>query len=873
MPKIDLAAAIRIDIRHFQSHFIYSITVEAADSPCLHKLLSYVNTFEYEYSPLKKVVPFLVSTSGKAADKLQIAKSCSERKFVSLYIAKQAHDVASTASAHPRNISGSTLVPSPVCTPPASPRIPAEVISTATKGDCLAQDSCEELNKGLQVESDRPTLALTVGEDQGWVPAETKRTSEAQQVDKIDARNLSRQVVGLAEHCDKEKALPGQPFSRTIAREGLDIVAEDAVDALKKKHTEDLTALRNTVQKEKQTMQAIIDDQAKNLEAARQDIARKELSAKVTSQKGGSLLSDNLTFVEAQRKIRDQLIVNENSPKVTIAHSYIGDHGKKGPKLGDHTRETSGTQCHTESSPFVGAKEKIAELEKVNIELTSSKNDLTSRLKTTEEHVEHLKCRSKEANHRVAEETCAFNSSNGDLRKKVQNLSEDVNVQKNLTKNALHQLRADTAAYESMLKSQKQYYQQSLTALKTSTRNTTNREARLRKEINAHFQKQYNDVMKEKANLRKEADTRLEKKLLDIKLCGEQMVESYAHLGIDLLDYLLKLEKCLACKGCVIRLREYDLFIAKARSDLVLFKREGDDDAIFYGKEVDDKDDASENVAGENESIHAENGGEPKGCPQGGESAGQSPLDGQPRIIPKDFKGRTTPNATNPSLQYQALKPKTSPFITITKLKLRDEDTHDQDGLADPDDAKFEDQQATGSAFQELHEKAEAAAPLAPRKDKATHPPPTPTFSTNVFSSARPQPPPIRTTQNVTNSASTSPTFPPHQHPNPNHTSTTAPPPPTHQPLNLSITPFADTSLSATFTTPPPSPPFQKPSSPLQKQIPENAHEPRTALGKTRAEVVIEVAAALALRKIEEEKDAAAGKEKGDAIPWSCKTE
>ncbi len=818
-----------------------------------------MNTFEYEYSPPKKVVPCLVSTSGKAADKWQIENSCSERKFVNLYIAKQAHDVASTASAQPPNISCSTLVPSPVCTPPASPRLPAKVISTAQEGHCLAQDSknCEELNKALQVERDRPTLALAIGEDQGWVPTDTKRTSEDQDVDKIDGKNLSRRVVGLAEHCDKEKALPGQPFSRTIAREGLDMVAEDAVNALKKKHAEDLATLKNTVQKEKRTMQAIIDDQAKNLEAARQDIARKELSTKATSQKGGSLLSDNLTFVEAQKKIRDQLIVNENSPKVTIPRSHIGNYGKKGTKLGDHTRETSETQRHTESSPLFGAKEKIAELEKLNIELTGSKNDLTSQLKTTGEHIEHLECRSREANHRVAEELCALNSSNIDLRNKVQTLSEEFNVQKSLTKNAQHQLRADTVAYESMLNNQKEYYQQSLTALKTTNRNTTNREARLRKEISARFQKQYNDAMKEKAKLRIEADIRLEKKLLDIKICGEQMVESYAHLGIDLLDYLLKLEKCLASKGYVIRLQEYHLFVTKARSDLVLFKRGGDDDAIFYGEEEGVKDDVYENVTGENESIHAGNGDQCEGDLRGEDSAGQGALDSPPRTNLEDVEGNTRSNATNPGLQYQALKPKTSPFITITKLKLRDEDIHDRDGLSDPNDANFGGRSATESAFQDVHENAETSTSSAPVHDKATHTLPNSTFPTNLFSSAQPRPlknptSPIPTTKYVPNSASPSSTFPLHQ--NSNRAITTSPPP-TPQPLTLSITSFADTSRSASFTTPPPSPPLRKPSPPPTPMT-ENAHEPRTKLGKTRAEVVAEVAAALALRKVEEEKDA-----------------
>ncbi len=878
MPKINLAAAIRLDIRHFQSHSIYSITVEAANSPCLHKMLSYVNTFECEYSPLKKVVPSLVSTSGKAADKLQIAKSCSERNFVSLYIAKQAHGVASTASAHPRNISGSMLVPSPVCTPPVSPRLPAEVISTAQKGDCLAQASknCEELNKGLQVECDRPTLALAISEDQGWVPAEAKRASETQEVDKIDGRNLSRQVVGLAEHCDKKKVLPGQPFSRTIAREGLDLVAEDAVNALKRKHAEDLATLKNTVQKEKRTMQAIIDDQAKDLEAARQDIARKELSAKATSQKGGSLLSDNLTFVEAQKKIRDQLIVNENNPKVAIPQSHTCKEAKTGTKLGDHTRETSETQCHTETSPLVRAKEKITELEKLNIELTGSKNDLTSQLKTTEEHVEHLECRLKEANHHVAETIRALDSSNVDLQNKVHTVSEDVNVQENLMKNAQHQLKADTAAYESMLKNQTEYYQQSLTPLKTTARNNTNREARLRKEITARFQKQYTDDMKEKAKLRKEADARLEKKLLNIKSCGEQMVESYAHLGIDLLDYLLKLEKCLASKGYVIRLQEYHLFVAKARSDLVLFKRGGDDDAIFYGKEEGAGDGAYEIVAEKNESMPAGNGGKFEGDLRGEESAGQGAMDGQPRTTLEDVEGKSPSNSTNPGLKHQAREEKLSPFITITKLKLWGEDTHDRDGLSDPKDAKLEGRPATESSFQDEHDKEETSTLSASINDIANHHPPKSGISTNLFSSAQPQPQPpktptspIRTADCVLHSTSPSSTFPPHR--NANH-NTTHPPPPTISPLNLSITSFADTSRSVSFTTPPPSPPLQKPSPP-PKPITENAHEPRTKLGKTRAEVVVEVAAALALRKIEEEKDAAE-KEKGNAIPSSSyKTE
>lgn len=838
---------------------------------------------------------------------IQIAKTGRKYNVVSLCIAKQVYDAASTASAHHRTISGSTLVSSPRSTAPTSPRVLADGTSTARVSDWLAHDSKieEAWDETLQEDCNRRMLALADGVDLAWVPAKTKRNFQAQEARINNDKYWCSSMERLVEEHDKEKAFLEERLSTMTARKAQIATSEDTVNTLKKKHADDLSSLEVAAQKQKRTMQAIIDDQAKNLEATRRINAKYEMSNQSTIQQGGSLLSDNLRFVKAQKKIRNQLMGTGNNLGDSTPRSRTCDHAKKVSEQRDHKEKTSERDHHM---ALIKAKEEIAKLKARNDELTNFKNDLTSQMEEKEE--------------RVVE-----------LRNKLKDLNERVGVQEELTKTAKNRLKSDTAAYELMLEDQAEYYQQSLTTLKNNDRTTAEDEAKIRNEIIARFQKQLDDAMEETATLGEEANARLERQFINMKARCQQLVKYYAHLSIDLLEYLLKMEKLFVREGYVIGSQDYELFIAKARRDLLCFKREGDGDAIFFGDEEESEDDEIVEEVEEDESKNREDSGKIEGDYQGGQVVGLLAIEWRAEAITEDVDDNIISDSASFVLDKDVRKVETGLRIPGEELVYRDPSLHsigingEEDVI---DDSSHNTTAPDGSVGDDLESEL-ASEDVANNPDRAkavAESPKTVSSIVQFRSTSCLDEAPIETSKNTSSQElsnyqpllfnntpllesqgaqapaihldlNTQPNFQGYQAarkfsfptgllPNPQSSSipatalvhtavdnqkagsipkkantdsifdncqeddTKAIATIDTATLSLDVIAFADTSRSAYFTTPPPSPP---PSPPPGDPQPVQ-EEPRTKSGKARAQVTAEVALALALRNTNGEKSA-----------------
>lgn len=371
----------------------------------------------------------------KVLTKIQVTQTGQQYNVASVFVAKQVYDTVFTPSSHHRNISGSTLVSSPPSTSPTSPRFRIEGTPSAQGGDSLPEDLYygEGWDKALQEDCNKRMLALADGVDLAWVPADTKRSFWTQEAKKNNDKYWSGIVLRLAEEHDKERASLEERLYRMTVPKATTATSENTVNVLEKRHADNLASLENTMQKGKRTMQAIINDQAKDLDATRRRIAKFDMSAKATIQEGGSLLSDNLEFVEAQKKIRNQILGKGNNLAKSTSRSHTRDQAKRRT---EQRGETSETQPQVGNLPLIGAKEEIVKLKTRNDDLTYSKNDLTSRLETIEERVRQLECLLKAANEHFAKQISTSNSSNAGLRIKVQNLSKRVEVPMDLTTNA-----------------------------------------------------------------------------------------------------------------------------------------------------------------------------------------------------------------------------------------------------------------------------------------------------------------------------------------------------------------------------------------------------------------------------------------------------
>lgn len=303
-----------------------------------------------------------------------------------MFLAKQVYDTVFTASPHHRTISGSTLVSSPPSISPTSPDFRIEGISFAQGGDSLSEDlnGEEGWDQALQEDCNKRMLALADGVDLAWVPANTNRGFWTQEAKMKNDTYWSDNMVRMAEENDEERALFEERLHNMTVPQAPTATSEDTVNLLEKKHADNLAGLEKTMQKEKRTMQAIINDQAKDLDVARRLIAKYEISAKTTVQKGGSLLSDNLEFIEAQKKIRDQILGKENNLAKSTSRSHGQDQVKKRTEQRDHIAESSETQPCARNLPSIGANEEIMKLKTPNDELAYSNIDLTSQLETTE---------------------------------------------------------------------------------------------------------------------------------------------------------------------------------------------------------------------------------------------------------------------------------------------------------------------------------------------------------------------------------------------------------------------------------------------------------------------------------------------------------
>lgn len=270
------------------------------------------------------------------------------------------------------------------------------------------------------------------------------------------------------------------------------------------------------------------------------------------------------------------------------------------PKRGDDTAAS-----HTNDTNEVNAK-----LEYRVDEIASAKNDLESKLETSEARAKQLEALLSASNSLHAKATSSFDSCKKELQTKLKNMNVALDAQTESTKEANDQLKSDTAVYKLQLKEQEEYYKETIADIKENAnippevevKLRDEIEARLRKHLVGEYQKKLDESRLKEREFRNVFKTNCETQIEIVRTEARQLVTMYAHIGIDVLTWTRDLDQALAAKGVRIEDEGYDECLARAKKSLLSFRREEDDESLFYWEEYDE-DEFDGDEEGEEERI------------------------------------------------------------------------------------------------------------------------------------------------------------------------------------------------------------------------------------------------------------------------------